>query len=276
MQGQEDDPNEHRLWVGVAVLLLVSSGVTLPLTSFAAAPAPARSASGRVLNWDFAGQPTVQSNEKAFLDGVPPAFDVAPPAVAGSQQSKSGIFVVLCESVRGTTPGMTDEDNSCTSFRTQKAGFMWGGPPAEQGQGYGFWISGPSSGAMIRIGTAGEMVLGPTSTSISSVTAAIPKVWWDFSQRRSKFEIYVEILELMKRGPMTPFEVAFYARLNHKRTKEYAELLAEKGYLQAVNEGGKTLYVLTKEGLGFLERARSLFIGPKLIEVATRGYQRDF
>jgi predicted transcriptional regulator len=123
------------------------------------------------------------------------------------------------------------------------------------------------------------MMLGPWSAStISSVTAAVPKVWWEFSQRRSKFEIYVEILELMKRGPMTPFEVAFYARLNHKRTKEYTEFLAQAGYLQGVNEDGKVLYALTKDGLGFLDRVQSLLVSPGIIEVTGTpiGYQRDF
>ena len=124
-----------------------------------------------------------------------------------------------------------------------------------------------------------EVMLVPAAPSaFSSVTAAVPKVWWDFFQRRSKFEIYVEILELMKRGPMSPFEVAFYARLNHKRTKEYAEFLAETGYLQAVSEDGRTLYALTKDGLSFLDRVQSLLVAPGILEVTSPnfGYQRDF
>ena len=75
---------------------------------------------------------------------------------------------------------------------------------------------------------------------------------------------------------MTPFEVAFYARLNHKRTKEYTEFLAEAGYLQPANEEGRVLYALTNDGLGFLDRAHSLLAKPGIIEVAGRGYQRDF
>ena len=159
-----------------------------------------------------------------------------------------------------------------------RLGFVFGSSGG-QGQGVGSLVSWLSNGGALRVGFTGEMMLVPTPASaVSSGTAAIPKVWWDFFQRRSKFEIYVEVLELMKRGPMTPFEVAFFARLNHKRTKEYAEFLAEAGYLQAMNEDGKTLYALTKEGLGFLDRVQALLVGPGMIEVAgpSLGYQRDF
>ncbi len=100
-----------------------------------------------------------------------------------------------------------------------------------------------------------------SSTGLSTVTAAIPGLWLDSSKRRTKSQIYIEILELMKRGPMTPFEIAFYARLNRKRTKEYTEFLKHTGYLQEEleKETGKKVYVLTKEGFLFLERVKVLF-----------------
>lgn len=100
-------------------------------------------------------------------------------------------------------------------------------------------------------------------SSLSSVAAAIPGLWLDSSnrKRRSRSQIYVEILELMKqRGPMTPFEIALYARLNHKRTKECLEFLELCGYQETVREEDqKIVNVLTKEGIAFLERARALF-----------------
>lgn len=86
----------------------------------------------------------------------------------------------------------------------------------------------------------------------------------------------MEILDVMKRGPMTPFEVAFYARLNHQRTKAYAEFLEKSGYLQAVVEDGRKMYVLTKDGASFLERAKALFVGTRFIEVTNYEYHRDF
>jgi predicted transcriptional regulator len=98
-----------------------------------------------------------------------------------------------------------------------------------------------------------------SSLSFSSLTSAIPGLWLDSSKRRSRSQIYVEILELMKRGPMTPFEIAFYARLNHKRTKAYVEFLERSGYLDVASEDGKVEYFLTKNGVAFLEGVRSLF-----------------
>ncbi len=101
----------------------------------------------------------------------------------------------------------------------------------------------------------------------TSVTSAIPGLWLDSSKRRSRSQIYVEILELMKRGPMTPFEIAFYARLNHKRTKEYVEFLKRSGYLEPIEEDGRLTYVLSKNGIVFLEKVRDLFENPQ-----TTGY----
>jgi len=136
--------------------------------------------------------------------------------------------------------------------------------------------TGPGCYQKLGLG-AGEFVVTPQAFSMfTSLTPAVPKVWWDFFQRRSRFEIYVEVLELMKRGPMTPFELAFYARLNHKRTKEYVEYLEGVGYLQAVSEDGRTVFVLTKDGNDFLERAKALFVEARLITVANHSYQRDF
>jgi len=99
----------------------------------------------------------------------------------------------------------------------------------------------------------------PNYSPFSTVTAAIPGLWLDASKRRSRSQIYFEILELIKRGPMTPFEIAFYARLNHKRTKEYTEFLKRSGYLKSLEEDGRTTYVLTANGLAFIERVKSLF-----------------
>jgi predicted transcriptional regulator len=279
LQEQEVEPQVPRSRVGVVVILLVTSGLILPLASFGVPSASVPSPSGRTVSTDSALGPGVESHGNVFLDGVPPMFQVAPPAIVGLHQEKFGVFYVQCptaESPPGITLAKLNDSHSCAYSHTQREGFETSGTSGPW-QGSGISASTPSNGAIPRAEVAGETMLIPTPTStISSVTAAVPKVWWDFFQRRSKFEIYVEILELMKRGPMTPFEVAFYARLNHQRTKEYTEFLAQSGYLQAMSEDGKTLYALTKEGLGFLERVESLFMGPRLIEVARYGYQRDF
>lgn len=100
--------------------------------------------------------------------------------------------------------------------------------------------------------------LSPESM-FSASTNTIPRLWLDASKRRSRSQIYIEIVELLTRGPMTPFEIAFYARLNHKRTKAYLEFLKSSGYVEVVDEDGRTTYVLTSGGREFVDRVRSLF-----------------
>ena len=98
-----------------------------------------------------------------------------------------------------------------------------------------------------------------SSTAIASISAIVPGIWDESSKKRSRPQIYVEILELLKRGPMTPFEIAFYARLNHKRCKEYVRLLEREGYLQCSNEDGRNLFGLTQSGKMVVERVRDIF-----------------
>ena len=87
----------------------------------------------------------------------------------------------------------------------------------------------------------------------------MPNLWADHSRKRSRFEVYLEILELLKRGPLTPFEVAFYARLNHKRTKEYISFLERSGYLELIDEDGRTVCVLSTSGGNVVERVRAIY-----------------
>jgi predicted transcriptional regulator len=97
----------------------------------------------------------------------------------------------------------------------------------------------------------------PSSTQVSTV--AMVGIWADHSRKRSRFQIYVEILELLKSGPLTPFETAFYARLNHKRAKEYINLLERNGYLELVDEDGRTICVLSASGGSLVEKARAVY-----------------
>lgn len=223
------------IWAGV--FLLITSGLGLPLVAYASSPVSAPPAQ-------------VVFRHSHFVDGVKPAFVVAPPYVVARHS-----FVSIGEA-------------GLAGIHFKMVVFGPGSLPAQS----------TGAGCYQKLGLgAGESVVAPQSVSMfTSLTPAVPKVWWDFFQRRSRFEIYVEMLELMKRAPMTPFEVAFYARLNHKRTKEYVEYLESIGYLHPVSEDGRTVLVLTKDGGDFLERAKSLFVGARLITVANHNYQRDF
>jgi predicted transcriptional regulator len=264
--------------VALAVILLATSALTIPVTSLGVVAVSAYSGTRTIPGVAVVVvQPVDQSHGKVVLDGVASVFVVAPPLAEGSSQTDE-LGAHIGSPPAGGPSAVIIVGNSSTFhrfFHTQNLGF-WLGSSSEQGEGFAFSGQWVPNGAVLRAGFMGETILLPSPSAVSSVTAAVPKVWWDFFQRRSKFEIYVEILELMKRGPMTPFEVAFYARLNHKRTKEYAEFLAEAGYLQPVTEEGRALFVLTKEGLGFLDRVQSLLVGPGIIEVTSPEYQRDF
>ena len=271
----EPRPQRKGFRVALAVILLAASALTIPLTSFGALEASAGPGLGTMPRVTvLVVQPAGQSHGNVVLDGVATIFVVAPPQPEGSSHTdEHGMPSVQPVGESGALIIIAESDFANGSIRVHDIGFGLGSSP-EQGQGFGVSGMGFPDGAALRAGFMGEGMMVPSS--VSSVTAAVPKIWWDFFQRRSKFEIYVEILELMKRGPMTPFEVAFYARLNHKRTKEYAEFLAEAGYLQPVTGEGRTLYALTDEGVGFLDRVQTLLVAPGIIGAASREYQRDF
>jgi len=88
----------------------------------------------------------------------------------------------------------------------------------------------------------------------------LPRVWLESERRRSRFRIHVEIMEALKSGALTPFEISFRLRLNTKRTKAYLELLADNGLLERSTDDGRDVYVLTAKGWAFSENARSAMI----------------
>ncbi len=83
-------------------------------------------------------------------------------------------------------------------------------------------------------------------------------VWFDTEKRRSRFRIYVEILDLLRMGPMTPYEVSFHLRLNSKRTREYIELLLKRGFLEYSEQDGKAICAITEVGKSLAENIRAI------------------
>jgi predicted transcriptional regulator len=112
---------------------------------------------------------------------------------------------------------------------------------AREGGGYVFMTSQPTS----------EVAL-----PAQPLLAQIMEVWNDPSKKRSRFRIYVEILELLRERPLSPFEVAFRLRLNVKRTRRYLEFLVERGVVERVEEGSKLKFSVNPEGIALLEGAR--------------------
>jgi len=104
-----------------------------------------------------------------------------------------------------------------------------------------------------------ESILENGGSPLSLVTfAPLVSVWLDSERRRSRFRIYVEILDLLKKGPMTPYEVSFHLRLNSKRTREYIEFLADKKFLDCSDEEGKLLCSITMPGATFVDNLRMI------------------
>ncbi|MGI0092445.1 MAG: winged helix-turn-helix domain-containing protein [Nitrososphaerales archaeon] len=85
-------------------------------------------------------------------------------------------------------------------------------------------------------------------------------VWLDSERRRSRFRIYVEILDLLKKRPMTPYEISFHLRLNSKRTKDYVEFLAEKKFLDCSDRGARLVCSITSSVATFVENMRMTLV----------------
>jgi predicted transcriptional regulator len=85
-------------------------------------------------------------------------------------------------------------------------------------------------------------------------------VWLDSERRRSRFRIYVEILELMKERPLTPYEVAFHLRLNRKKAREHLDFLVGRGFLKLVDDDDekKLLFEITQNGRTFVDNLRAV------------------
>jgi predicted transcriptional regulator len=150
-------------------------------------------------------------------------------ATPGNDQSMPGSFEATASPSGGVVSSLQQAPSSVVSSNSQSTSF-----------------------------TSGSMDVYTSSSAIVSMVAIVPGIWDESSKKRSRPHIYVEILELLKRGPMTPFEIAFYVRLNHKRTKEYVRLLERNGYLESIEEDGRTLYAVSGNGRILIERLRSI------------------
>ena len=81
------------------------------------------------------------------------------------------------------------------------------------------------------------------------------------SERRSHLEIVFDILKAIqnKGGKIKPTHLLYKSNLSHKRMKGYVEDLQKKGLMLAeVNEHEKSMYLITDQGLKFLEEYRKV------------------
>ena len=245
-------PLERKRAMAMIALMLFATSGLIPLSAVAAGSPDATN-----LPWAFRTVVYVTSSENSLPQG---AGSVYPPAPGGSAQQSGGSIGL--ETSAGLPAGVMilflGEDGIAA---------VWVGAAG---------VTTPPVGAFSQEYYSSQTA-GPgtyyQSTS-SAVTSAIPGLWLDMfdkKTRRTRAQIYVEILELVRgRGPMTPFEIAFYGRLNHKRAKECLDFLKLCGYLQPEEEEGRVAYFLTNEGEAFLERAKALFVGQKAVRPVLR------
>ena len=86
------------------------------------------------------------------------------------------------------------------------------------------------------------------------------------SIRRSKFEIYIDIMSLIKNGIVIPTRIMYNANLSWKPLKEILNILCLQGVIQEVSSDGedkrtKRNYVLTEKGeniLRYFNKAKCL------------------
>jgi len=102
------------------------------------------------------------------------------------------------------------------------------------------------------------IIVFPQTLEESGSPPAIPfapllLVWLDSERRRSRFRIYVEILEVLKKRPLTSYEISFCLRLNSKRTRQYVDFLIEKGFLEFSIVDGKNVCIVTTNGKSFVD-----------------------
>ena len=81
------------------------------------------------------------------------------------------------------------------------------------------------------------------------------------AERRNQLEIVHDILKAVqdKGGSIKPTHLLYKSNLSHKRMKGYVEDLQKKGMLLAkVNEEERSMFVITDQGLKFLEEYRKV------------------
>ena len=81
--------------------------------------------------------------------------------------------------------------------------------------------------------------------------------------RRSKFEMYIDILKVLAhRGPLKLTHIMYKAKLSYAQLNEYLPLLVEKGFLENTSikqkRALKRVYKTTQKGLAFLENFNSI------------------
>ncbi|MBS7610531.1 hypothetical protein KEJ19_08295 [Candidatus Bathyarchaeota archaeon] len=67
--------------------------------------------------------------------------------------------------------------------------------------------------------------------------------------RRSKLELYVDVLRAVVNGTRTPVRIVYAANLSYDRVMRCLEFLEERGLVKKVEENGKKRFFATEAGI---------------------------
>ncbi len=80
------------------------------------------------------------------------------------------------------------------------------------------------------------------------------------AERRSKHQIIYDILNLIsqKGGKVKPTHILYGGNLSHDRLKKYLQELIDAGFIEKIDEKGKTFYQLAEKGYKFMEEFKKI------------------
>ncbi|MEM2168969.1 MAG: winged helix-turn-helix domain-containing protein [Candidatus Bathyarchaeia archaeon] len=81
------------------------------------------------------------------------------------------------------------------------------------------------------------------------------------SKRRSRLEIYVDILRIIEGGISKPTRIMFAANLSWKTLNEILRDLEERRLIERRTARGRKIFLITEEGRRALEAFENLFMG---------------
>jgi len=76
--------------------------------------------------------------------------------------------------------------------------------------------------------------------------------------KRSRLEIYAQILKYLQFNSLTINEIAFYAGLNYKMAKKHVEFLLANHLIKAMDRDGKTYYRTSSRGEQFIKHFKEI------------------
>ncbi|MBS7639065.1 MAG: archaellum operon transcriptional activator EarA family protein [Candidatus Bathyarchaeia archaeon] len=79
------------------------------------------------------------------------------------------------------------------------------------------------------------------------------------SKKRSRLEIYLEVLETIMSGYSKPTNIMYKCNLSWISLKEILDSLVEKGLVKVVEKNKRRLYLITERGRGVVNRLEETY-----------------